>query len=359
MKEKREKRKEKKTVTMTKFLPDIKKWQTKSLEGILVFVVIFTFLSFIFNLSKARAEGIALKVSPPILQIEAIPPTDFRAPFTIENPSDDPVSLKIIFRPFKSTFAEDGTLEYITEKDLFPGADKDIFEKVAVVDENLVVESLELGPRQKKELELYAHIPKGAPYSDYYFSIIFLTQPQNAGPTPSLDNGNTSSAQAGIAINVLLSVGPKNDAKGQIEEFGTNNFFEDGPVPFTLRVKNTGSRFISPRGLILIKNMFGQAVGRVEIAETNILSGTTRALASDTPLPENTRKGDSPQIIWPERFLLGYYTATLSLALSEDGPLYTREVHFMAFPGKLLIGLLIAVGIVFVIIRRIRKLSTR
>src|SRR6185312_6850779 len=146
----------------------------------------------------------------------------------------------------------------------------------------------------------------------------FLSQPIKGGQQ------SNSAVAGGISTNVLLSIGPSGKTTGNIEEFSAPIFTTGGPVPFSLKVSNTSKHFISPQGTILIKNMFGQTIGKVDLLPVNILSNTSRFLPSKNALDTHA--------IWPEKFLLGPYSATLTLALSDQGPVYYRTIYFFALP---------------------------
>lgn len=341
--------------------------QKSKIKNIVYLIIIFALCSLLFSLPKVNAEGISLGVSPSILQIEAIPPADARAPFTIENKSDEPVKLKIGYKLFRASDKGDGQIEFLKDSDPFPGADEAIFEKIELVDDNFAIDSLELGPKQKKKLTLRVIAPKKEPFSDYYFSLIFLSEDaSDEDASKDKEKTGTSTAIGGIAVNVLLSIGPKDNAKGYIEHFSTPWYRESGPVPFTLQVKNAGSHFITPKGVILIKNMFGQTVGKIDIGPENILAGTSRYLNDSKTVnlnPENSHSGSNslreershPQVIWPDTFLLGFYTASLTLSISDNGPIYNNSIHFIAFPAKLMMGMLIAIVIIILAYVRVKK----
>src|SRR5207249_2162178 len=138
---------------------------------------------------------------------------------------------------FRPSDNEDGQVQYLSENDPFPGKDKQIFQKVQVVDNGIAVHSLSLGPKEQKKLQLRVVVPKDEPLSDYYFSIIFLGSPQADDSTDSpQDQSNVSNAQAGVAMNVLLSIGQTDQPKAYLQEFSAPLYLESGPVPFTVRV---------------------------------------------------------------------------------------------------------------------------
>ncbi len=306
-----------------------------------LFILHFSF--FIFH-SKAFADTISLSVDPPILQINATPPANITSPLTIENRGDTPLDLNIELKSFVPSDQENGQISYIDQKSAnLP--DPLFFQRVKLLDQNgQPVTEFKLDPKQKKPLILSIVIPKDSPQSDYYFSIIFLSNPQS-------ENINSSQNVTGIASNVILSVG-QGKTSGQIEEFSAPVFVEKGPVPFTVRIKNTGNHFIRPKGEILIKNLFGQTIGRVDLQEVNILSQSVRSIPSTTYADSNNNLPSILAAYWPEKFLLGPYKATLSISLSDTGPLFRRSIIFLAFPAQAtVITLLVIIILVYITIK--------
>ena len=306
--------------------------------------------------STANAASLSLGVDPPIILINAIPPTAVTSPLNIQNKSDIQVTLQIQLKLFK-TKGENGELEYSKEA-------LGILKNIQVLDAGIPVENITLGPRQQKSLNLSISIPQDTNISarqsnaqalaggrDYYFSIVFISA--NSFPIES----NSSINQVGIATNVLLSIGAKEIPKTTIEEFSSNIFFEKGPVPFTVRVRNTGAHFIKPKSEITIKNMFGQNIGKLDLTSVNILSGSIRAIPNDIYMQE-LRLKDSlsakekfpvdfrhPIVLWKESFLLGLYAATLNISMSDEGPSFAKTIYFFAFPFQ---GLIIIAALVII-----------
>ncbi|MGI8419558.1 MAG: hypothetical protein ACR2LN_02840 [Candidatus Levyibacteriota bacterium] len=340
-----------------------KKLKLKSYKYLL-FISLFCILHSLF-LPKAFAEGTQLKISPSIIRIQAQPPADIHAPFTIENQSDDSVSLKIGYKLFDRANSRTGTISFLKNDQSIPAQDPYFFSKVQVIDaDNFSHDTIELGPKQKKKLLLRITLPKGQPTSDYYFSLIFLeniTQlDQKDTEVEKKQQPSAITLQSGIGLNVLLAVGPKEEPQATIDAYTTPLLRQAGPVPFLLTVDNVGTHFINPHGTITIKNIFGQTVGRVAIKNSVILAGTSRTFTStenlDTASDDLLLAGST--IVWPEKFLLGLYTATISLSLSDAGPLTTRTIHFIAFPLIFIGGLLLFILLLFFIYWRVKKKIT-
>ncbi len=322
---------------------------------LVVFVVLVIFPT------KAGAAGVSLGIFPPILQIQANPPTDIKSKIMIENSGSEPMNLDIGIKPFTASSKENGQVTYPADYSSLL-ADPFIFQKMQLLNGNTPINSITLSPGQKKELTLEILLPQNEIKGDYYFSIIFISSASNQ------INSNISGATAGIATNVLLSVGPEGPTRGDIEEFSAPTLVTKGPVPFTVKIKNTSDHFITPKGNIIIKNMFGQTVGKVDLLPVNILSQTVRAIPDSLQSPSSSPAASlksyflsltSPSAVWPETILFGPYTATLTIALSDQGPLFKRTISFYAFPIESLLGILAVILILIIIITRVKRIADK
>lgn len=307
---------------------------------------------------KVWAEKLSVGVYPPLVYIQAATPNSIKTPLTIQNSSNESVSLQISFRPFTSSKAENGEVSFI-DNSSFDKLVKD--QKISVLDNGSLVSKIELGAKQSKTLALMINLPSEEKTSDYYFSVVFTSTPRD----PELVSGSINIdsdfrqndkeitaktyVSMGVAANVLLSVNPilvKPDsgrARMTIEEFSTLYLLDQGPVPFKLRVKNEGEYIVAASGNILISNMFGQTVGKINIPSSYVLKNTARVLSSTK---------------WEEKFLLGYYTATLNLKLDGNKPAITKTISFIALPFQNAIMVITALGI-FLLIRSRMKAKPR
>lgn len=319
------------------------------------FICVFEILLFIFGLPTASAEGVSLRVAPSLLQIRVNPPSVINAPLTIENLSDKSVILKASFRPFKASSKANGEIEYIGES----GLNADIFQNITLTERSRAVSEFSLGPKQKKEFQLSINLPATVTTKDHYFSVIFTNS--NVAKENSTDPNTQHSyinINTAIAMNVLLSVGAQNEPAAFIEEFTSQEFVENGPMPFTVKLKNNTSKYIRPKGDITIRNMFGQTIGRVEIPTTTILANSSRYLESNPSQP--TPHKLQPVVFWDEGFLLGFYEAKLAIELTPGGPTIERNIKFTAFPFKLIVSVLTFVVIFWMIRKRVKtRMSER
>ncbi|MBU2632293.1 hypothetical protein KKG52_01125 [Patescibacteria group bacterium] len=319
--------------------------------GLLVVLVVLVVFS-----TEAEASSVSLSVNPPILQITAKPPAKITAPIKIKNLGEETVELQILLKPFTAAKSEDGKVQYLPQTRSFD-EEFPILSKIRLFEENTSIDSLTLAPEQEKELTLYIEVDKSESLGDYYFSLVFLSQ---SNPP----EGNVSGSSAGISTNVLLSIGPKGQPAAEISKFSAPKYLQEGPVPFTVKITNTGKQFLTPKGYIIIKNMFGQRIGKVDLMPVNILAETTRQIPDEQTATEKLKRStisnqpsdiNKPTALWREKFLLGLYTANLTMGVTEEGPVLNKKIYFFAFPAY---GIILVIAVLlglFVIYKKIKR----
>ncbi|HYK08272.1 MAG TPA: hypothetical protein VEW42_02105 [Candidatus Eisenbacteria bacterium] len=295
---------------------------------------------YLIHTTRVSASDFSLGIFPPIIQIQANVPTGIKKDITVVNASESPQDVSIVMKQFTNSPYSNGQVSYLPDNTI-PHPDKDIFSKIQILDTDAPIDSITLAPKQKKTLTLRIGLPKDEPAGDYYFSILFISHNQVG------DTQNGSVINAGIATNVLLSIGPKDPTTGFLEEFSTKWFYQTGPIPFTVSIANTSNHFITPTGQILIRNMFGQLVGKVDLLPVNILEQTSRYLPSKSA-------ANSSYASWNEKVLFGAYSAHIIVSLSDAGPLFTRTIYFFVMPIQYIVGFFLAVTLVLIVIERVR-----
>ena len=294
--------------------------------------IIFILLNICYLLlaaAPAGAQELSLSIDPPIITIRAIPPTTAIGNLLLQNNSENQTRLKIFLKPFKAK-SDNGELEYfnlnfeaLNEDDL---KNLPIHDDIQILDNDIPIEEITLEPWQKKNLSLKITVSSNENITDYYFSILFISKDE-------LSQDSTHSFnQLGIATNILLAIGPKEIPNAVLDKFSSPIFEESGPVAFTVKIKNKGDHFIQPDANIVIKNMFGQTVGNLNLLKTNVLSDSTRFVVNSFYTDQSKPDMLSPKALWTEKFLLGLYTATLNVRFSEEGHGFTKSIHFFAFP---------------------------
>jgi hypothetical protein len=289
----------------------------------------------------ARAQQFSAGINPMVLTIDAKAPADIKAPITLENSSDQNITYNIFLRPFKPSAEKNGEPNY--DIDISPEY-KTFFENVWLTDGKNEISELSLSPNQKRDVVLNIKLNEDETPRDYYFTVIFLANSESSGIT-----GSVSGAKGGIGTNILLSIGPKFEPKGRVANFSFPNFVTHGPMSFNVEIANDNDYYVITSGNLLIKNMFGQIVGNLDIKSTNILAHSSRLMSnSDQPT-------EKPVLVWNENFLLGFYKADLSVAISDKGPLIKQSAYFFAFPLELILGIIILVTLILALYKGVKR----
>jgi|SRR5581483_3090695 len=295
----------------------------------------------LFLPSSAFASTQSVTITPSVIKIQALPPAQVVAPVYIENTSDNDETFQVSYKPF--TINQDG--EAVYEDFLKPSSDN-FLKHVQIAENGSEESSVQVAPHQKKRVELRIDIPNGQSFSESYFSVIFA---QNKDGT----DGNVSNIRIAQATLVILTIGPVETPQASIEEFSTKLLQEKGPVPFLVKLKNQGNQATLEKGYIVISNMFGQTIGKVDLASTYIPKGATRLIPEDPNQLSKTQSdtvkkamGGTLYAWWPEKILFGLYRADLYISLFPNGPLYQRAIHFLSFPIKTVV---IALGIIIIL----------
>ena len=296
------------------------------------FISIFTLL-LVHN--PSNASGYSLSIYPTIIKIKANPPALVKTEVKIKNLSDYTVDLSYVLKPFVADDNNSGQVKYLLYPD-YTSKNTNFLQRVRILEDGQTISKIILSPKQEKNLTLLIDIPKEGESIDYYFSLVFLTQNQDK------PDSSYSRIVQGIGTNVLVSINPQG-YKAKIKDFSTSPFVSAGPIKFNVKVENMERNFINTTGYIIINNIFGQTVGKVDLAERNILAKSTARMSSK----------EKDDIIWPEMFLLGSYRAKLYVNY-ETYPTLFKEIRFIAIPTKQIIILTI-IGILIIFIRKRAK----
>jgi hypothetical protein len=165
---------------------------------------------------------------------------------------------------------------------------------------------------------------------------------------PELESNSVGlSASAGVLI--LIRVDGIITEKASLVSFHTaqndkqSSFFENGPITFVTRIKNDGNIHVKPSGNIEVHDMFGGLVATYEVNKQEPMSNV---------LPDSIRRFD---LEFDKPWLIGRYTASLTLGYGTTGQAITSTITFWVIPWKIiLVGLLALATLIFVLGRLIK-----
>ncbi len=139
-----------------------------------------------------------------------------------------------------------------------------------------------------------------------------------------------------VASLLFVRVAGETVESGFLKDFyPAKNFYEAGPVNFKIMYENTGNVHVNPYGVIEVKDMLGRLVDTREVEPWFVM-------------PKSDRVRD---IKWNSNYLIGRYTATLSLnrgyQTKDQNMIDTKTINFWVVPWKIIsIGM---IGLILVI----------
>ena len=293
-----------------------------------LFAVLISLISFfslvIFKVQAQQSVGFS--ISPPTFELTANPGDSIENTIKVENPSDNPINVVVDRRNF-TAIGEEGAVGLTEEETTFSIAS---WMSVSPVEDVIPAKS-------QKSFTYRINVPLNAEPGGHFGSVVFRIREAGAG-----QGGATVSQELGALV--LLRVAGATTEKAQLESFkAVRSFYESGPVEFEVRTKNLGNVHVKPRGYVVVSNIFGKTVSRVEIEPKNIL-------------PDAIRKSTA---VWDKKFLFGKYNAVATLSYGPNNETITATTTFIGFPLKIFLviaGILIIIG--FILYRgrvRLRK----
>lgn len=311
----------------------------KGLAGSLVFV-------FLFSFSVQAADGaLRLTTSPLPINLSVEPGHSVSTQLRIKNDGDQKENLRIDLMKFKA----DGESGAPMPLDREPG--DDFLDWVRFSEDTFSIE-----PNQWKTINATFDVPETAAFG-YYYAIVF----SRSGEITSTGERQTT-VTGGTAVLVLLEAKvPNAKREVTVTSFSADRkWYEFLSATFTVKLRNTGSVHIAPRGNLFIGRPGEKAdtVVEVNLGKGNILPDSNRAFESrwadgfpvyrdkemDGKKVQDAEGKTVQELVWNwkdvSRFRFGKYEAKL-LLVYDDG---TRDVpiegtiEFWVIPWRLLSG---------------------
>lgn len=179
---------------------------------------------------------------------------------------------------------------------------------------------------QRMVLPVEISIPKDAEPGGRYGAIMVSTFSPAAGP-----EAEAGEVKGGVQFVSRLASLFLVRIKGEVKEDGflksleaDKSYYQKGPISFSLLYENNGSVHLVPYGIIEIKNLLGRKVDELEIMPYFAMPNSIRL----------------KEIKWEKEFLLGKYTALVSLNRGYQNIIDQKSIAFWVIPWKIiLVGL--------------------
>jgi hypothetical protein len=264
-------------------------------------VAVFLFASFAPLAAMAATPtpsttpGQGLEISPPVIQITGDPGQTVTTQVRLR----DITSGQLVAKSEVNDFGAQG--ESGQPKLIFGSDANNRFSLKSWVQP---VGDVTLNPGELRTISLRIVIPRNAEPGGHYGVIRFSALP------PGL-NSTGVSLSASIGTLVLLRVSGNVTEKLQLlETFVEKNghrgsFFQKSPVTFVERFQNNGTVHLSPVGTLVVKDIFGHQVAKLDVNKTN-----------GNVLPDSVRRFDQA---WSKKGLFGYYTVAVTTGYGTHG----------------------------------------
>lgn len=304
----------------------------------------------VFPPAAARAEsGQAFSISPPLIELKANPGQTVNAVIKFTNLSGGELLIKTQFNDFGAK-DESGEPNII-----FDDAQSTVYSLKSWI---ASPQPFKIATKETKTLTFPITVPNDAEPGGHYAVIRFT------GSAPELEQSGVS-LTGSIGSLVLLQVAGDIKEQAELAEFSpatvshkengdplysNASFFENGPIGFVQRIKNSGNVHIKPTGTIELFNVFGAKVSTIRVN-------------GDPTDPKNPPKSVLPQSV--RRFgetahdtgwLFGYYTAKIQVSYGQGQQQLTQTTGFWVIPYKLiLLVLAIGTGLFFLLRSALRR----
>lgn len=251
--------------------------------------------------AQQNADVISLSVSPPILEITANPGEKFTNVFKLTNSSDSAVLIESIPSNFNPV-GEEGAVSLTDDDSTY-----------AIAEWTTVEPSTKLlAARSSQEFKVTIDVPNNAEPGSHFGAIVFKSIPPENETAAALISQE-------IAPVVLVKLAGDITETAEITEFKSVKkwWTNQDSVELLSRIKNTGSAHFKPTGQLVIKNMFGKEVAKMELTKNNVLPDTIRQFKNE----------------WKDfGFQVGRYTAELTVVSGDEDSITRASTSFYIFP---------------------------
>lgn len=288
--------------------------------------------------SPNNSAGQALEIAPPVLTLTANPGDTVNAQINLRDIANTPLIVTSTVNDF-SARGEGGE----------PNIDLDSTEPspYSIKPWMEPLPQLNLKPKEIQKLPVVINVPKDAAPGGYWGVVRFTATPPDMEST-----GVSLSASLGSLVFLRVS----GDAKESMEivEFYTSEpgkdksagLFEQTPIDFVLRIKNTGNVHEQPVSQIRVTDMFGREAASVNmnLEGRNVLPGSIRKFTA--PMDKGAL-GTST--------LFGKYSATITTTFGSDKQTLQKTIEFWVVPYRLIIIIIVGLILLFFIIRTLLR----
>lgn len=314
----------------------------KNIKVLLISISVLLISFFVINTVNAQTITLSVGVSPTSEKITLNPGDEYPGEIVFWNLSSTTTTYKVSVSGFKQAENMPGTAIILTEEE----DSKALYSASSWI--TLEKEEIELVPNKNIKVKYTIKVPQDATEGEYNAEVYLLSKEDDTDK-----QGTYTSTVLGSGVPILIKIGEEYIESAELLSFITDKkIYEYPDVIFSTTIKNLGNTHITPIGEIAITNIFGQEVDRIQFNRS-----------SQSLLRENSGIYEDE---WYNKALLsennqimfGPMTASLVSTYRTISPGFaplTAETTFWIIPWKIIIGILVAIVLLVLILRKKKK----
>lgn len=273
--------------------------------------------------SPAHAQSLGFTISPPTVEKTVTPGKPVQGILKVFNATDTPLTFSVGKQDFV-VVDDKGTPVHV------PAGVPDKFAASSWV--SFGETSIDVDAHDSGSIVYTITAPSYVSPGGYYMAVTF--HPESSSPKSG------AAIQPVIQSLFLLTVPGTMVEDAKITQFQAPNFQEYGPVKITTQVQNNGDAHIKPSGMITISDMLGRQIAILTLEPHNIFPGGTLRTYTNT---------------LSHHWLIGMYTAQLSLTYGKQNHLLSAKTTFIVFPWRIAVVVLLIIITIILILLSVRK----
>lgn len=289
--------------------------------------ILILFVLSILTTQSAWAQALSFTISPPTVKKTLTPGISTQGILKVTNSSDTPLTFLIGKEDFV-VLDDSGTPVKVPEGT----ADKFAASHWISFDQN----SVDIDAHDTGSVVYTITPPTYVSPGGYYLAVTF--QPQSAQATKT-----QATIQPVIQALFLLTIPGNTKEDARITQFAAPDFQEYGPIAITTQVQNNSDIHIKPVAMIAISDMLGRQVALLSLEQHNIFPGGIKRIYKNT---------------LEKHWLLGMYTARISLSYGKTNHLLSAKTTFIVFPWKIAVVITLIVILILLASIYLRKRKT-
>lgn len=201
----------------------------------------------------------------------------------------------------------------------------------------------------KQEVKFTTAIPSDAKSGGYYAAVTVSEAPSDL----VADNGAV--VEAKIASLVLLTVTGETNEKLALLEFKTTKSLASRvDVLYEFRLQNQGNVHVTPKGKVIVKDIFGRTVTKFDANSTSgrVLPNSTRQFLVGSETEKNLYETLKDQM---RTFAIGPMTAELLLTYGNSEDVISSQISFWYLPWQIMLTDVVLVVLIILLYKLVRR----